>query len=295
VTAPVFHITIPAWGARYVDVAARYAVPAVLKALDAADFDLACRFHVFTDAPARLRMALKDEDVDWQPMPPGGGFHGLTKAHRATLAVASPDSIVLLLNADIVVSVEAITQAVKLLSGRTKVLVSTGIRTAIGNEKPPIGADAAALFAWAWRNRHPFMEDSVWCRGRTKVPTTVFFERDGSVVCRCFHLHPFFVRKDRALDFKGTIDDDLLARYAPDEMRVLTEREIGFAELSPPDRRFSSGPKPLTEADIIQFGRNFLPAHVRNFTHPIRICGDGPVDDGAWKAIAKGLGWRGAA
>lgn len=288
-TIPIFHICIPAWGARYVQLAQRYTVPAVLKALDAADFDLRCRFHVFTDMPGYLRPLLADEDVDWQPMPKGGGFAGLTKAHRATMDAAGQGSIVLLLNADIVVSCEAIVNAVALLRGRVKVLASTGIRSVVRSEPPPVGVDASALFAWAWRNRHPFMEDSVWGRGRTRLPTTIFFEKEGSVVCRCFHLHPFFVVKDRDLAFQGTIDDDLMARFKPEEIKVLGDREIGFAELSPADRAFPSGPAVLSVAEVVRFGCNFLPEHVRNFSHGIRICGDGPVDDFPWETIATGL------
>lgn len=284
---PTFHITIPAWGAHYVDTAVHFTVPAVIAALEAAEMDVRCRFHVFTDRPRRFDAVLRDEDVQWHEVP-AKGFAGLTKAHCIGLELAEPGAIVLLLNADILVSREAIQNAAEMLSGGTKVLVSTGIRAVLRQEDPPIGADARTLFAWAWRNRHPFMEESVWGRGRTRHPTTLFFERDGSVICRCFHLHPFFVLKDRQIEFRGTVDDDLLARYSPAEFRVLTDREIGFAEMSPAERRFPVG-TPLTAEDVIRFGRKFIPAHRRNFTYPIRICGDGPVDDAPWRAIAAGL------
>lgn len=292
---PTFHITVPAWGAHYVELATRFTVPAIVAALEATEFDLACRFHVFTDRRAAFEPLLAAEDVHWHPVPADPGHPGLTMTHRETLRQAAPGAIVALLNADIVVSREAFRVAHKLLSGtRLKVLASTGVRSVLAQEPPPIGGAAAAVFDWAWRHRHPFMEESVWGRGRTAWPTTLFFESDEAVVARCFHLHPFFVVKDRALDFKGTVDDDLVARFRPDEIRVLGEREIGFAEISPLSRKFPNA-GPLTEAHVIQFGRNFIAAHVRNFTHPIRICGDGPVDDAPWKAIAKGLGWRASA
>jgi hypothetical protein len=296
VSVPTFHIAVPAWGEHYVDLAIRFTVPAIIAALDAVDFDLRCRFHVFTDRRDAFRALLAQEEVHWHPAPPNKGHPGLTMAHRETLRQAAEGSIAVLLNADIVVSREAFSVAAALLgAGRTRVLASTGVRSVLkDDELPPVGGGAASVFAWAWRHRHPFMEDSVWGRGRTAWPTTLFFESEGTVVARCFHLHPFFVLKDRPLQFKGTVDDDLVARYRPDEIRVLGEREIGFAEISPASRQFGVG-APLTEAYVIKFGKNFIPAHVRNFSYPIRICGDGPVDDAAWETIAAGLGWKAAA
>lgn len=266
------HICIPAWGLHYVDMATRYTIPAVLAALG----DRKPTFVVFTDDRERFRKLLSGHRAVYRPVP-APGFPGLKSAHSESIRTAPDGAVVLLLNSDIVISREAFDVADALFTGQTRVIASLGVRGLIRDEQPPIGGTAAEVFAWAWRNKHPITHDCIWGSGRTSIPTTLYFQQHGNVVVRCFHLHPFFVRKDRPLEFRGTIDDDLLGRYTRSEIYVTRDIEIGFAELSPRTKKFMSL-NPMTVDSVVQFGRRFIPPHVRNFGHTIRIVGDGPVD-----------------
>lgn len=267
------YIGLPAWGRRYVNLACSYTIPALRAALKAGPWGGPVTVVVHTDAPSRFVEPLWNIERDLRHPPREQSHAGQAQAHREVLATASPDAVVMLLNADVVVSREVFAEAQRLLRGRIKVLSALGLRSLISRHEPPIGADAKTLLAWAWKHRHPINEDCVWGRGGTAIPTLLFFERGKSVTARCFHLHPIFVRKDRDLDFSTTIDDDLMSRFAADEIHVLREQEMAFAELSPSSKRFPSV-GPLSVERVVRFGGpRFLPAHVLAFKNSIRIVG----------------------
>lgn len=287
-------IAIPAWGAHYVDTAIRYTIPAVVSALDHVSYGGPVQFVCHTDAPERFMQALPGFDVETRPVPPSAipnGFNGLTDAHREVLRDAPVGGAIALLNADIVVSREVFGFANDVVFDRgQKVIASVGVRSLIQREPPPVGADARTLLAWSWRNRHPITEDCVWGRGKTHLPTNLFFDdRKGNVILRCFHLCPVLLVKDRDLSFQGTIDDDLLANFTEDEIYVPLARECAFAELSPVTKKFRQAGR-LSVDFIVAFGkRRFSAAHCRMFEHPIRILGDDPVDQAPALEISRQL------
>lgn len=268
----MIYVVIPAWGPHYVDMATRYTIPAVLAALNGRQ----ARFIVYTDGRKRIEPLL--HDAEYHP-PPDAGFPGLKLAHSGAIQLAPNGATVLLLNSDIVISREAFDVAERVFHGSARVIASLGVRSLIAQEQPPIGGSAAEVFDWAWRNKHPITKDCIWGTGKTSIPTTIFFEERGSVSVRCFHLHPFFVLKDRTLKFNGTIDDDLMCRYGQHEIYVARDLEIGFAELSPISKMFASR-APIMIENVTDFARRrkFVPQHVNNFSHTIRIVGDGPVN-----------------
>jgi hypothetical protein len=281
-TQPI--VCIPAWGQHYVDMATRYAVPAVIAALG----ERRGKFVVYTDQPDAFAELLTAHDVEFRDRPELDGHGGLKVVHREVVEQSPEGATICMLNADIVISREAFDVADALFAGEVRVIASLGVRSLIDDEAPPIGGTADEVCAWAWQNRHRIIRDLEWGSGRSSIPTMLFFAQHGSVVVRCFHLHPFFIFKDRELEYRGTIDDDLLARYERSEIRVLCNREIGFAELSPNnkemDRRFGIG-APISVSGVVSFGRRFIPEHLRNFEHVIRIVGDGPVDTSPADAI----------
>lgn len=275
-------ITIPAWGAHYVDTAIRYTIPGVVFALEHARYQGPVRFICHTDAPDRLKRALAGYECETRRVPlvaKSNGCLALAEAHREVLREAPAGTAIALLNADIVMSRETFTFASFVFDRGQKVIASVGVRSLVGRELPPIGADARALLEWVWRNPHSITQECVWGRGRTHLPTNLFFEANGNVVLHCFHLCPVLLVKDRDLAFKGTIDDDLLANYANAEIYVPLQRECAFAELSPASKKFGLV-GPLTVDFVATFGmRRFTKPHCRMFKHAIRILGDGPVDD----------------
>lgn len=285
-------ITIPAWGEHYVNYATRYVIPSVIAALKERDCKLQPKFLVYTDVKDRFARVLSGYDVEYMPVPHGGGHVSLIRAHKDVIMRSPAGSVMVLLNADIMVSREAFVVADLIFAAGYRAVASIGIRSLIKKEPPPVGASASDLLQWCWRNRHPIIEECVWGRGKSSTPTMIFFEQDENVIAHCVHLHPFMVVKDRDLQFIGTIDDDLLARYTEKEIYVLSDAEIGFAELSVAEKTVGPGNQsaPLSVHRVFGFGKNYLPSHFRNFRNALRITGRGPVDNTPAKMIADA--WR---
>jgi hypothetical protein len=278
-------ISVPAWRPHYVDYAARYTVPAVLEAYRWSPWPGDVKFLIHTDRPDVFRRLLQGHDNEIRPAPRQPNFIGLTQAHDEAVAAIPEGGAGLLLNSDIVVSREVFAKGAEIIERGFSVIASIGVRSLIETELPPIGADARTLLDWSWRNKHPIIKDLIWGTGRSRIPTMLFFENGGSVVCHCFHMHPFFVVKNRNLRFRGTIDNDLMAKFADRDIYVVCNREIGFAELSPITKRFGSA-QPLSIDFMNSFGKRFTPAHVRNFRHAMRICGDDAVETAAGTILA---------
>lgn len=281
-------ISIPAWGDHYVDYATRYVIPSVRAALERRGGAIPPKFLVYTDARDRFIKALDGCDAEYLPVPHGGGHVALIRAHKDVITRAPMGSIMVLLNADIMISRDAFVTSDLIFASGHKAVASIGIRSLIKKELPPIGASAEDLLKWSWRNRHPIIEDCVWGRGKSSTPTMIFFENGKNVVAHCVHLHPFMVLKDRSLSFIGTIDDDLLGAYTESEIYVLSNAEIGFAELSTAEKTVGGTQRmPLTVHRIVEFGKNYLPSHFRNFRNALRITGNGPVNNDSARMISE--------
>lgn len=283
-------IALPAWGSHYVETAIRYTIPAAKAAIARrAPGRKPPLFIVHTDSPRYFAEPLREFETWFFDVPPGSSFAALTYAHADALDNAPSGATVALLNSDIVVSVEAFAFAEAIFDHGFRVLASVGVRSLVGVEPPPIGATGRHLLEWCWRNRHPITEDSVWGRGKTHLPTCLFYETAGNVVLHCFHLCPVLLRKDRALSWRGTIDDQLIGCYPPNEVFVPLDREVGFAELSPSWKVFHSGARLTHDAVSAFWKRRFRFEHLRNFKHAIRVAGDGSVDNSPAIALAAEL------
>lgn len=269
------YIAIPAWGEWYIQLALRFTIPSIRAA---AAWDGPVTLIVHTDEPQRFfDVGLP---VQVRRKPDGKGHAAQAIAHREVVESTPRGAVMMLLNADVVVSSEVFTAARRILDGGKKLIAALGLRCLVRDSQPPIGVDANSLNAWAWANRHPINEDCVWGRGRTGTPTLLFFERGQSVTARCFHMHPAFVVKDRDLTFGGTIDDDLIGRYTSSEIHVVRDCEMAFAELSPASKVFRST-APLSVERVAKFGAHrFRPAHIEMFErNSIRIVGDDVTDE----------------
>jgi hypothetical protein len=281
-----FVIGVPAWGQNYVDLAVGYTIPATIAALRH-DGITDARFMIHTDQTERMRAATQEFGADIRAVPRNrGGHHGqwesFKQAHREVIEGTPPGSVAVLLNSDIVMSLETFSVVREGLKNR-KVGVSVGVRTSIDHAKPPVGADAETLAQWIWKNRHHITSQCVWGTGASNHPTVVYFEDENGVVMHGFHLTPMFIRKDRNLRFKGTIDDDVLGHYGDGDLYFMTDRQCVFAELSPNSKKHPFGTR-LSVDSVLNFGsRRFSKAHIRNFRQCYRILGEGPVDN--WPAL----------
>ena len=107
---------------------------------------------------------------------------------------------------------------------------------------------------------------------------------------RCFHLTPMFIRRDRELLFKGTIDDDLIGRYGDHEIAYPHAGEVAFAELSPAWKTHPFGP-PLNVGDVLDFwARRMMRRHyLRNFRQRLTVLGNPEKNHGPVERIIHGL------
>lgn len=296
-------IAIPAWGAEYVALAVRYTVPAILASLRESEFrDVS--FRIWTDDRSAFAAALDGFPVDFRPAPARlarpaqrqrlrdkqwmATWGAFMQAHRDAIELTPPGAIVALFNADIVCSRETFAVVGRALapdSGK-KTVVSVGIRTLIDGNVPPVGVDAQTLNRWIWQHPHPITQECIWGRGGSKHPTLIFFQDGDSVAMHGFHLTPMFiVREPRALQFNGTIDDDLLKHYADDDIHYVRDAACAFAELSARWKTHPAG-VPLSVDAVLNFGeRRLSKAHVRNFGQRLAVLGDPQADHPAAAAI----------
>lgn len=295
-TVPPIFIAVPAWGTPYVELATRYTIPATVASLKAAGCHDAT-FLIHTDSPKSFRGALRGWNAEYRGIPdsykPRPDWDKFIACHREAIAATPKGAILALLNADIVVSIETYGFVRSVLTGRTgkRVIGSFGIRTDVDKGKPPIGADADTLGRWIWSHRHSITEELIWGTGCSGLPTQLFFDDGkGNVTTHGFYMVPMFILKDaRAVSFDNTIDDDLFANYADDEIHFMTKGEAIFAELS----RSSKHHKVRTLLDIptmVQFGRGRAGhSHLRNFRQPIRVLGREPDRNETIETIYRGI------
>lgn len=270
---PNWVISLPAWNPHYIEVCTQLTIPAVRAALNELVGEHQVEFIVHTSRPAYFEAALGDYPVTFARVPKGRTpFDQFAAAHREAMAFAPIGSNVVLLNADIVVSKEIFALADRLFWEGYRALATVGTRT-LYYGSAPIGVDARTLSEWSWQFRHGIARACEWETGRTALPTVLFFSNGPNVVEHCFHLCPVVFHKDRrALEFAGTIDDDLLSRFTEEETYVVKDLECAMAELSRSSKVFHLGEK--LNADVVaKFARKFRPRHLWNGSHGILIAG----------------------
>jgi hypothetical protein len=271
-------IVIPAWGERCLSTFEKSALPAIAAALRHAKAD--ARLLVHTDDRARIAevAAGRGLALTTLPVPPIEGTHyRLGACHQEAIRMAKRGDVLGFINADMVCSIELFAAAEKRIATGTGMVMMAGTRTD-GAALPPVGAPAPDLLRWAMRHPHHSTTECFFGTGRSEMCSNVFFRDGKSVVLRAWHLHPFAAVVDRDLGFNGvTIDCDLPEAYARDEIHVVTDAaEAAFAELSPPERTFGVGARPMDEETVVEWARLYAtsPLHEWFFEHRIAIEGD---------------------
>jgi hypothetical protein len=283
-----FHwsIAIPSWRPEYVDLTVKYVIPSVLASLEAAGIGPdRVTFNVWTDDQERIGALLTGWHVEY-PQVSLPNYHGrkdplpkeywaaFMQAHADAMNIAKPGEIIVLLNADIVVSRETFDVVGKALEPHDKrVAISVGIRTVADNNDPPIGADAETLTQYIWSHRHPITDMFLWGKGDSGSPSVLFFEDGGDVTMHCFHLTPMFIKKDRDFKFRGTIDDDVLQNYQDGEVAFLNDRQCCFCEMSYAYKDHHHGRLDFNSV-LTWARRRTSPAHKRNFRQRFKVLGN---------------------
>lgn len=269
-------ISVPVWSPGYLQTFAESAYPSIRAAVQ--NFDEPVKFLIHTDNPDFIRNLITEFPLEVRQIVGGATYVTLQESHSDAINAAAMGDRVILLNADIVVSRNLLTGVKKYLDQGKNAVVTTGIRTRKGDEKPPIGASSEDLLEWAWSHKHQIIEDLVWGRGESMLPTNVFFERGGTVILHAFHLHPVAIVKpmDGNMPFISTIDGDLLDRFDRGTIHIVTDpADLSMCEISDPGKRFPIRGEPMNAGHIAgcMIGRA-SELHKWQFTHRIIVRGD---------------------
>lgn len=282
-------ISVPAWGERHVRCACSHMIPAILMSLDKAQIPHEdCAFVVHTDRPEQFDSKLHSENFDIADVPPGGNkYVQFVAAHRDVLGRAKIGDAVIFINADMVCSIEFFAAVRARFEQGKRAVMTLGSRTS-ADGSPPVGVSSRELLAWGWANRHHWIEDSVWGRGRTVMPSELYFEQPGQVVLHAFFHAPVAFLKQPGMRIETTIDDDFASQFARQDLHVVSDAdELSFVELSPPGRLFASGDA-LSVDGVVHWanrqmrnraGLRTTPLHRWLFSHRRVIMGDGRMGD----------------
>lgn len=271
------YIAIPAWNEPYLQIATQWTIPAVKAALAERASDGTAIFCAYTDNESAVDEAVgPDYEVHFYPLRgahnPWGTFMA---AHRTTINTTPIGAISILLNADIIVSNEFFRVIDDVFANPTiNVMACLGVRAELG-EEPPIGVDAQCLMQWAWTHRHQITRDCTW---PSRTPHVVFLPEEGGVSAHSWYLTPIALRKTeewRYLPLYKTIDDSVLGEYADEEIHFITNGELFYLELSPPEKRATpTAAEPIGVDGLIRCGKMAGYCQTRNFTQRITVLGN---------------------
>lgn len=290
------YITIPAFGAHYVNIAVRYTIPALRQAINERKGGEPPTFLVYSNDRQPFEEACQGYSVKGFSLDFASDQHPFPvfiQCHKHAMEYVPGNALLALFNADIVTSKECFAAADRALTGQKRVIMSAGVRAVDDQDHVPIGATADHLAEWIWNNRHPITSANIWAAGCSRLPTMIYFDDGYHVAMHGFHLTPMFIVKDRPLTFTGTIDDDVVESYQPEEIVYLTGRQASFAELSPRGKKHGVGASLMNVKTVVDFGLGKLrPCHVENFRHRFSIKGTPQRDHPAVKEILIGLGHK---
>lgn len=275
-------IAVPCWGAHFrrlfLGPVMRSHRAAIAALRDAFASTIHVRYVVQTDAPAAIAAALGDFELTLVPSPSrvANPMRAMAGAHAHAIAGARDLDRVALLNADMLVSIEAFVAIERRFRQGKRAVVAAAGRTLPGLWGAPQPLAARELLAWSMRRAHPITRSCFWDVGRCHLPWAIYFEENGAVVMRPFHLHPLAVLVDRALPFDGTIDLDLIDNYDHDEIHVVTDAdELALAEVSHRSKSLAATPWPMDVGQVVGWAlRGARPMHWWNFRHRIAVAGD---------------------
>lgn len=293
-------IAVPAWSDHYRSLFLGPALHSHMAAIEelrrAYRGSVRIRYVVQTDDFETVAKALRGFEVSLLPPPPlDSPYLAFVACHRHAIDTARSDERVCIMNADMVMSVEALAASETRFRQGKRAIIMAGTRTLApriprrarwwGGFEParkPFGPQpmkARELLSWSIDNAHPITRQCFWGEGSCHLPWGVYFQQGENIVLRAFHLHPFAVVKDRDLPFENTVDLAMVDHFSREEMHVVTDAdEMALAEMSPPSKVFSDNPWPIDETSILGWAlRGAGPTHWWNFGHRICVRGDPAV------------------
>lgn len=281
-------IAVPAWG-DYVKVflgpVLRSHHAAINRLRQETGNTVELRYVVMTDQPAAVSRALGAFPLTLIPLPSTSGaiFQTLCDGHREAIEAAREGDRIVLLNADIMVSIGAFAAIERAFRRGKRAVVCGGTRTLLRPwDRYPPPLPARQLAWWAYQHAHPITKLFFWGSGTTGYPCTVYFRKGPNIVLRGFHIHPIAIIKDRELPFSGSIDLNLMDNYRFDETHLVTDiDELAIAEISAKWKKHDDAGRPFDVSTIVEWAvRGARATHWWNFRHRIMIAGDADADIG---------------
>lgn len=268
-------ISVPVWGKWHSEAFANATLPAIKQAMEHASGSR-FRFVIHTGVIDLRDIArlLDGLDGTFRRAEGENPFRMSAKANREAVELARPDEAVAFINADMVPSREVFSAAERRFDEGKSLIMMAATRTL--DATPPLGSCSAELLKWTMQHRHPTIDECFWGTGQSPVPWAIYFEKDGNIILHGFHLHPFAILNDRSINFRGTIDADLVENYEHSEIHVVTDHdEASFAEMSPITRRFGTLDKPFNIDSVRRWAQlTTNETHRWFFEQPISIVGD---------------------
>lgn len=284
-------IAVPAWGDRYRELflgpVLRSHMAAIARLKQDYRDSVRVRYVVQTDDAVAVAKALNGcEFTIVPPPPPDAPYLAFVAAHRYGIDTARPNERICLTNADMLLSVEALSACEARFRQGKRAIIAASTRTVAPRPGRfsrgrfgPEPMKSRDLLKYTMANAHKVIKACFWGEGKCHLPWGVYFRQGDSIVLRGFHLHPFAVVRDRDLSFQNTIDLALVDHFTHDEMHLVTDAdEMSLAEMSGPDKTFDDNAWAIDTTAILSWAlRGAGPNHWWNFTHRICIQGD-PAD-----------------
>jgi len=266
-------ISVPVYGERYRRNFLSRGLPSLLAALDAAG-NPPTRFLIHTDDKWALARYLPSAPVKFLPPPPGANSSlALANAGRIALAEALPGEAILNLNADLVMSREAISVCASHFAEGKLYVTSHTLRTTLA--APPVGATALDLRTFGWFNHHRWVDDCTLRRGYAANPAVVYLRSHfGDVYAHCFSLSPFAVFPSRPITFAGPSMDEFIDCFETSEVHIAQPSEFCLVEPCPPSLPYIRRRLRLSPAQVIRKAPFYsTPMMCWQFGHQIVIRG----------------------
>ena len=278
-------IVVPAWGAyvkTFLGPVIRTHLAAIEQLREGTANTIEVRYVVVTDQQAAVARALEHFDLTLAPIngevPHNRIFNMLCEGHARGIDVAREGDRIVFLNADIMISREALLAVEKRFRKGKKAVVCGGTRTVLGPmTSAPGPLPARHLAKWAIEHPHMITKNFMWGSGTTTHPSILYFRNGPNIVLRGFHIHPLALVKDRKLVFTGSVDLNLLEAYRFEEIHVVTDvDELAIAEISAKGKGHYQSDRVLDVSQVLAWAmRGTSPMHWWNFRHRIIIAGDG--------------------
>lgn len=214
----------------------------------------------------------------------------MNKIHGAALAWAKERGHAILpLCPDIIISDGSLKRLAALIDAGNNLVVLNGLRiryqgieSILRAYKSPDSKTCVDLFA---EYMHPMAANQFWnSRYFTRLPSNLFYwDGEKTIIGRCAHLHPFFIREPFFGEDFSTIDGHYINQFdgQRDRVHIVRDNSICVLSLTPDShndfcRRHGPGdPTPLIERQtaVKHFLQSWLPIHRWFYEQELRFTG----------------------